>query len=60
MKKLYITLVLLTLSTIIHAQQKITAAHVGDKIEIRINGNLFTSYILSEHEKYPFFFPTTR
>jgi hypothetical protein len=30
---------------------------VGDKIEFRVNGNLFTSYILSEFEKYPFFFP---
>jgi hypothetical protein len=39
------------------AQPKVTAEHVGDKIEFRINGNLFTSYILSEFEKYPFFFP---
>jgi hypothetical protein len=30
---------------------------VGDKIEFRVNGDLFTSYILSEFEKYPFFFP---
>lgn len=39
------------------SQSKITAEKVGDKIEFRINGNLFTSYILSENEKYPFFFP---
>jgi hypothetical protein len=39
------------------AQSKITAEKVGDKIEIRINGNLLTNYILSEHEKYPFFYP---
>ncbi len=39
------------------AQQKITAEKVGDKIEFRVNGNLFTNYILSEYEKYPFFFP---
>ncbi len=39
------------------AQPKITAEKVGDKIEFRIDGNLFTSYILSESEKYPFFFP---
>ena len=38
-------------------QSKITAEKIGDKIEIRINGNLLTNYILSEHEKYPFFFP---
>lgn len=39
------------------AQNKVTAERIGDKIEIRINGNLLTNYILSEHEKYPFFFP---
>lgn len=39
------------------AQPKVTAEKVGDKIEFRINGNLFTSYILSDFEKYPFFFP---
>jgi hypothetical protein len=39
------------------AQSKITAEKIGDKIEIRINGNLLTNYILSEHEKYPFFYP---
>ncbi len=39
------------------AQSKITAEKVGDKIEIRVNGNLLTNYILSEHEKYPFFYP---
>ena len=39
------------------SQQKVTAEHVGDKIEFRINGNLFTSYIISDFEKYPFFYP---
>jgi len=39
------------------AQTKVTAEKLGNKIEIRINGDLLTNYILSEHEKYPFFFP---
>lgn len=39
------------------AQTKVTAQKVGDKIEFRVNGNLFTSYIFSDFEKYPFFFP---
>lgn len=39
------------------AETKVTAEQVGDKIEFRVNGNLFTNYIISEHEKYPFFFP---
>lgn len=38
-------------------QSKITADKIGDKIEIRINGDLLTNYILSEYEKYPFFYP---
>src|SRR5690554_3666580 len=41
----------------LYPQVKITAEQVGDKIECRINGRLFTNYILSEHEKYPFFYP---
>lgn len=39
------------------AQQKITAEKVGNKVEFRVDGNLFTNYILSEYEKYPFFYP---
>ncbi|MCG6189055.1 DUF6807 domain-containing protein [Maribellus maritimus] len=58
MKKL-ILLYLLIVSTFSGtlAQQKITAEKIGDKIEFRINGNLFSSYIVSEFEKYPFFYP---
>ena len=43
--------------SVVLAQPKVTAEKVGDKIEFKVNGNLFTSYILSEFEKYPFFFP---
>jgi len=50
-------LVLLIAAGYALAQTKITAEKLGDKIEIRINGSLLTSYILSEYEKYPFFFP---
>ena len=49
--------ILLTTVFLVKAQSKVTAEQVGDKIEFRVNGNLFTSYILSEYEKYPFFFP---
>ncbi len=48
---------LLAITTVSFAQNKLTAELVGDRIEIRVNGNLFTQYILSEHQKYPFFFP---
>ena len=36
---------------------KITAEKVGSKINVNINGKFFTSYIFSEDEKYPFFYP---
>ena len=57
MKVLSLLTVSLFVSIIGLAQTKVTAEKVGDKIEFRVNGNLFTSYILSEYEKYPFFFP---
>ena len=36
---------------------KISAQKVGSKINITIDGNIFTSYIYSSDEKYPFLFP---
>jgi hypothetical protein len=36
---------------------RITAEKVGSKIKVTINGKYFTSYIFSEDEKYPFFYP---
>lgn len=58
-RKRYLLLIpfLVCFAGIILAQNRVTAEKLGDRIDIRINGNLFTSYILSEHEKYPFFFP---
>jgi Methane oxygenase PmoA len=39
------------------SQSKIVAQKFDSKIDILINNTLFTSYIFSENEKYPFFFP---
>ncbi len=39
------------------AGSKITASKVGSKINVTIDGKFFTSYIFSEDEKYPFFYP---
>ncbi len=36
---------------------KITAVKVGSKINVTIDGRYFTSYIFSDDEKYPFFYP---
>ncbi len=52
-----LTLIALVVTTVSWSQPKVTAEKIGDKIEFRVNGNLFTSYILSADEKYPFFFP---
>jgi hypothetical protein len=39
------------------AAAKINAVKVGSKINVTINGKYFTSYIFSDDEKYPFFYP---
>ena len=36
---------------------KISAVKVGSKINVTIDGKYFTSYIFSNDEKYPFFYP---
>lgn len=36
---------------------EITAVKVGAKINVTIDGKFFTSYVFSEDEKYPFFYP---
>jgi len=55
-KNISILIVIISLSNTF-AQTKIIAQKFNSKIDIIINKNLFTSYILSEDEKYPFFFP---
>jgi len=49
-----LTGVMITLSV---AGAKITAVKVGSKINVTIDEKFFTSYIFSEDEKYPFFYP---
>lgn len=39
------------------AYSQVTAVKVGTRIDVSINGNLFTQYVCSDDEKYPFFFP---
>jgi len=57
MKRFFTIILSFLIVNLSSAQNKLTAELVGDKIEIRINGNLFTQYILSDYEKYPFFYP---
>lgn len=59
MKKLYcITAILAGLLIVIPlSAARITAEKVGSKINVTINNKFFTSYVFSEDEKYPFFYP---
>jgi hypothetical protein len=53
---LLITAILLITLLPLHAA-KITAEKIGSKINITVDGRFFTSYIFSDDEKYPFFYP---
>jgi hypothetical protein len=59
MKKLYIAALLIAglMIVIPLSAAKITAVKVGSKINVTIDNKYFTSYIFSEDEKYPFFYP---
>ena len=60
MKKIHFLIMLLIATLMIAlpiSAAKITAAKVGSKINVTIDGKYFTSYIFSEDEKYPFFYP---
>lgn len=54
---LFCLVTLLLVYTGSHAQSKISAVKIGSKINITIDNLFFTSYIFSEDEKYPFFYP---
>lgn len=56
--KFIFSLILVIFSTTLtFTQPTLTAEKFGDKVEFRVDGKLITSYITSEYEKYPFFFP---
>ena len=39
------------------SKAQVKAEKIGSKIDVTIGGNFFTTYIFSENEKYPFFYP---
>jgi hypothetical protein len=59
MKKLWFaTLIVACLMIVIPlSAAKITAVKVGAKINVTIDNKFFTSYIFTDDEKYPFFYP---
>ncbi|MCU0341260.1 MAG: PmoA family protein [Spirosomaceae bacterium] len=57
MKSFFLFLTLVSHGLLQAQGLKLKATKVGSKIDVTINNNLFTSYICSQEEKYPFFFP---
>jgi hypothetical protein len=59
MKKIFFVILLLSglIFTVPLPAAKIVAEKVGSRINISVGDKFFTSYIFSEDEKYPFFFP---
>lgn len=58
MKKIILTIVALLLAGIMVAQkQEVSATKVGNRIDVVIGNQFFTSYRFQPDEKYPFFFP---
>jgi hypothetical protein len=54
---LFLTVILLCVSFTGTSQTAVKAVKTGSRIDVLINNNLFTSYLFSQEEKYPFFFP---
>lgn len=60
MKKFFVSILLVLAGVVITLPlcgAKVNAVKVGSKINVVIDGKYFTSYIFSEDEKYPFFYP---
>lgn len=57
MKSLLLLLTQIVFSFSLFAQPKLSAIKKGSKIDITIDNLFFTSYIFSDDEKYPFFYP---
>lgn len=57
MKHILFTLFLMALLKPVHSQETVSAVKIGDRIDITIGRNFFTSYRFYADEKYPFFFP---
>ncbi|MEY8609950.1 PmoA family protein [Parabacteroides segnis] len=58
MKKIILTITALWLAGVMNAQkQEVSATKVGNRIDVTIGEQFFTSYRFQPDEKYPFFFP---
>ncbi|MDF1573322.1 MAG: PmoA family protein [Bacteroidales bacterium] len=54
---LFVLCIALIVNNVSAQEGKVIAKKAGDRIEFREGKNLITSYVFSEYEKYPFFFP---
>ncbi|MBK5719849.1 PmoA family protein [Dysgonomonas sp. Marseille-P4677] len=56
-KVLLITLAFLGINALQGQEQTLSATKIGERIDIHVGHNFFTSYQFRSDEKYPFFFP---
>lgn len=56
-KTILISLVIFLVSSIYSQKQQVSAIQVGNRIDVTIGNQFFTSYRFEADEKYPFFFP---
>ncbi len=54
---IYILVLLLSLNNLYAQQATVSAVQVGDRINVSIGNQFFTSYHFAGNEKYPFLFP---
>ena len=58
MNKVYIAIATLCLAGSLSAQkQQVSAVQIGNRIDVNVGKQFFTSYRFEQDEKYPFFFP---
>lgn len=58
MKKIFLALAICSLAGNVSAQkQQVSAVQVGNRIDVQVGNQFFTSYRFEQNEKYPFFFP---
>lgn len=58
MKKIFLTIAAFSLTVVMYAQkQEVSATKIGNRIDVTIGKQFFTSYRFHPDEKYPFFFP---
>lgn len=54
---IFISIIVFGISAVGHSQSRVSAEKIGSRIDVVIDGKLFTQYHFQEDEKYPYLFP---